>query len=417
MMLRKKKKIGITGPYSDINFGDYAILINNIYDISFEKLNVFAYDANFCKKIISEYCSTQNIDIFEVQPSSNIKHLMEKECNWVPLEVEDYIENYQDLEEKIREIDILIVSGGGYLNELWCLPHRRLKMLSILVPAIIAYKLNIQVIFSGNGYGPFGVNREFFSVLLNFFRSCTFGCRDDLLSPIWMQSIGVSKTALKIVPDDLFFINEAIKTKLCKLPKPVKKYVLLETYQTINEITDMIDVYRTFVENMSEKGLIVKVLPFNIGNGGLEQARFLKRELGIQFYDISDLGYLPIQDAVHLIREAELFVTMRYHGFLLSIAENTPVIAIIREVMKNRSYYYNKDLGVLNQVFGETARYEDVFLSTEMSKALINASENFSDIVSAQKKIYLNIEDWRLEQMKRARFELLGEILSLGENE
>lgn len=41
------KSIAVCGPFSDINLGDYAMLINNLIDIDFHQAYVFSYDEKF----------------------------------------------------------------------------------------------------------------------------------------------------------------------------------------------------------------------------------------------------------------------------------------------------------------------------------------------------------------------------------
>lgn len=64
------KKIGIVGPMSEINFGDYAMFINNVYDlkqIANIEIVMFSYNKNFSDKIIEEYFSELKIRIKNIE--------------------------------------------------------------------------------------------------------------------------------------------------------------------------------------------------------------------------------------------------------------------------------------------------------------------------------------------------------------
>lgn len=49
--MSEKQKIGVTGPISETNFGDYAMFINNFYDLSPDEITIFSYNKGFSQKI------------------------------------------------------------------------------------------------------------------------------------------------------------------------------------------------------------------------------------------------------------------------------------------------------------------------------------------------------------------------------
>ena len=48
-------KIGFTGPFGDANFGDYAMLVNNIYDIGIKNLKIFTYNEELLELLNKDY--------------------------------------------------------------------------------------------------------------------------------------------------------------------------------------------------------------------------------------------------------------------------------------------------------------------------------------------------------------------------
>lgn len=64
------KKIGIVGPMSEINFGDYAMFINNVYDlkeIDNIEIVMFSYNKNFSDRIVEEYLKNLEIKITNIE--------------------------------------------------------------------------------------------------------------------------------------------------------------------------------------------------------------------------------------------------------------------------------------------------------------------------------------------------------------
>src|SRR5690606_38158704 len=60
---------------SEINFGDYAMVINNIYDLNIKNITLFTYNKGFSDLINKEYCNSFDINTIEVKlsPSTLVK--------------------------------------------------------------------------------------------------------------------------------------------------------------------------------------------------------------------------------------------------------------------------------------------------------------------------------------------------------
>src|SRR5690625_3026658 len=110
------KKIAFTGPFGDINFGDYGMVINNIYDFDVKNVVLFTYNSEFSNFIKEEYLEDYNIDTIEV----NIKKLPHGgEYPYTPIELISLTENIEEIKDSFEGVDQLIINGGGYFNGLW----------------------------------------------------------------------------------------------------------------------------------------------------------------------------------------------------------------------------------------------------------------------------------------------------------
>lgn len=382
----KQKRYAFTGPFADINFGDYAMLINNIYDLNINECTIFSYDTHFSKSIKEDYLDSIDINILEV-------NLIEKEIdkkNITPFEILNFVKNKGTLYDEIDKIDTLIVNGGGYFNGLWSMPHRIERLTKIIVPILIANQLNKEIIFTGNGYGPFGEDEEFFSTIFNVLKNVSYGSRDNLYSPVWLNKLGVKSNSVELVPDDLLIVNSKLKNMPQKFDIQSNKYIVMETYLSIDYLKENIDSIKSFSEVIKQNyNMDIVFLPLNLEHGGMNQALYLKEELdNYEFVDIRKTGYLPIQDAGNIIHNAELVICSRYHALVFALSNKTPVISVLKEVMQSNKYYYNKNFGVLRQVFDKLTIHEHMYLAENYIESLDHIKNNFAEIIKYQKNNY-----------------------------
>lgn len=151
-------KVGFTGPYADVNFGDYAMLVNNIAALGLDAATIFSYDDGFLEKLVTDYFPmvTPTIVGVDLEPLPDGRGLTERPITG--LEVLALLRNEAALRVAIEPLDVLVVNGGGYLNELWARPHRQMRLLQILAPAMLAAEMGKRVVFSANGIGPFSAS-------------------------------------------------------------------------------------------------------------------------------------------------------------------------------------------------------------------------------------------------------------------
>ena len=197
-------KIGFTGPYCTANFGDWAMLVNNIYDFGDNEFFIFTYSDSFPHSAIKHYMGNRIITMVEVQ-------IMDRELslqNATPLDCLLSIKNMGQLTTIIKELDVLVVSGGGWLNDRWC---GRLKhFYRVMAPLLIAAQKGVPVRFMAQGIGPIIETKEMMRGFFNFFGGNTVvAVRDKYCSASYLNEF-FSEGIVKFLPDDLSVINEEL---------------------------------------------------------------------------------------------------------------------------------------------------------------------------------------------------------------
>lgn len=406
--MSKKQRIGVTGPLSEVNFGDYAMFVNNFYDLSADEITIFSYNKGFSQKIVNDYLNNMNITNIEVKlaEKKKIQEELKPKVGFLPfnsptdtpIDILYRVENIDEIRDAVSKIDIMIVNGGGYFNHLWNNSLWRSDMLKkIIAPILIANQMNKEIYFTGNGIGPFDQSEEFFNFIFNYLRNTTYAVRDRLYSEKYLQKIGVSNDNIKFIPDDLYFINEEILNRPISDAErllSIGKYVLLELYYPLDEIKKYESSIKQFCENIYKNhGLSVVFVPFDFERGGTWQGEYLSEKLSnFYLYDLSRSGYLPIQDIYSLIKNAELVICNRYHALVLAVSTGVPVVNILKKVCDDHRYYFNKNYGLLEYSFEGLNFNEMDFLHLSLEECLKFVGQNLSSVIVNQKKLFSSSE-------------------------
>ncbi|MEW1979510.1 polysaccharide pyruvyl transferase family protein [Citricoccus sp. NPDC079358] len=405
------KRIGFTGPFADANLGDYGMIVNNVLDLSpdLASIELFTYDHGFVEQIAREYFPGIKYGLKLVELNDQLEEAAKNGANLTPLEILGGITNRREIEEAVSSLDVLVVNGGGYFNELWCQPHRVTKLVKLIAPVLIAEDLGVRVVFTGNSYGPFGPRSAFLANILAALREATFYARDRVGSMAELRSIGIADSRVNFVPDDLFILNESlIRTKpILELPQ---SYMAFETYQPVGVLEEHRKELELFSSRMQERGHQVVTVPMYAGRGGQDQAEWLLQELGWTSANL-DNGYLSLEDAREVIEGAHILVSERYHGLVLALASGTPAVHALRSVMGDKWYYYRKSLGIVDTALrGVSFRQQD-FMATDPFQALDRVGTDLEEIQRVQREWFDMGLQGNLDVARGARRRMLDNII------
>src|SRR5690554_3511270 len=104
--MKNNKLIGFTGPFSDINYGDYGMLINNVYDVNSENITLFTYDKKFLNTIIPKYFKNYDVNIVDVKFNDKFDDFLKLKnykYNFIPLEMLSFVTNLEIGRASCRE--------------------------------------------------------------------------------------------------------------------------------------------------------------------------------------------------------------------------------------------------------------------------------------------------------------------------
>ncbi|MFQ2612970.1 polysaccharide pyruvyl transferase family protein [Aeromonas caviae] len=398
-------KVAITGPLADKNLGDYGMFINNLYDMPIEhKYVVFSYNSTFVENLKSDFLQDYDLDFIDVQLTEKIKSKFNiiEELKKIrrtllgisrkkiptPLELLNRCSNISQLESEIESIDMLLVSGGGYFNDLWFEWERNDDLFKIIIPILIASRMNKKVVFTANGYGPFDSSQHFYEMIFAESKNAIFGCRDKKLSPMYLSSVGVN--SVEYLPDDLYIVNSKIESSEENCYKKYGDYVIFEQYGDVKKLKDNIDKIKSLVEFLKNKKLNLVFLTFELDE---QTTTFLKENIKQDnFYIFGyDSGYLKINDAIGLIKNSKLVICNRYHALVLSVTHKVPVINVIKPVYDLR-YYYNKNVGLLDNVFDGLYYDYGLFVKESISELVDVILFDFENLLIQQNTLYQSTE-------------------------
>ena len=409
--------IGITGPISEVNFGDYAMLINNMYDLGKEHHYTLYYydtkDVTAFDNIVAKYLSDFKIKVIEIELKYNFSppetfinklsgklitylNLVEQLKIYSPFDLLEFTKNIDPIQQSIDELDVMLVNGGGYFNNLWYSWSRKADLFKIIIPLLIANNAKKNIFFMGNGYGPFDDSSEFFKCIFNSINNVQYGCRDNLLSLGYMTSLGVDSQRIKLIPDDLLVVNNEMlqKTINTKVKLPFENYILLETYLPLKDLKKNTGIIQDFAKKMYDYwGLSIVFVPFQNKEGGEYQGKFLKSilpDVRFYLYDINIHGIVDIYELLNLIRNSNIVLGTRYHSLVLALGQNKPVISIIKKVKGDFRYYYNKNYGVLSMVMNNQSFNYKYFLRLNFYEVLQELPKIYKSIIDYQTNLFNN---------------------------
>lgn len=376
-------KIGFTGPYCTANFGDWAMLVNNLVDFGLDnEYIVFTYSSSFPHNVIEYYFKDKNVTLIEVKTK-------EDEYPWkqsVPLECILSIDNKNEIINAVKSLDLLIVNGGGWIDDNWC--KRLAKFYKVMAPVVIGTQWGIPIRFMAQGIGPIIETKETMRFFFNYLREDTvFAVRDNYCSASFLRELVHNKYKITYLPDDLAIINPMLMPN-CTGKKIEGKYIVLVINEAVEIVQKNLNMYVEFCNSMWNKYHVRTVLlPFDLVWFGAEQSELIHKNVPESILiDIKDKKFVTIEDVVSVVSGAELLITERHHAAVVAMQTQTPFI--LKMDTGKQFYAYNKAYGVFKEYLENIVFDDSLFFRTNWDGLLNYIFEAYESIVQGQKAIF-----------------------------
>jgi len=227
----KYGNIGFVGPFGSANLGDYGILVNDIFDLNCRKATIFSYNFNWPKVQLDEYCSDIQYDYCVVKVKENY-YADRIITTYSDEEILRGCENIEGISEHVKNIDTLMISGGGWINDFWA--YRTEKIAKIATVIILAKRYGKSIKFMTQGLGPLGIFQDWYKNLFSGIEA-TICVRDTPSLKLGHEQLACT-TAL--YPDDLLIPNKKWEVFESKLRIPQTQYVLVEPFVPMDVLED-----------------------------------------------------------------------------------------------------------------------------------------------------------------------------------
>ena len=282
---------------------------------------------------------------------------------------------YLEFFEKINKSDFTIVSGGGFINDMF--PEHTRNILSTL---LIANKLQKPAGMFGQGIGPLN-NQELIKLGKKTFPELkTIGIRESITSLQILKETGIKKEKIFVTGDDAIelviqYPSVSIIQDCVGINIRLAKYAgNLEIY--LDQIGNVIS--KIALENK----LKIIPIPIHIGDD-YRDIRASERTCLIDFEEIETAKKIDtVEHLILQINRCRIVITGSYHAAVFALSSGIPVVGIAES-----DYYKSKFLGLANQF---SIGCEVVDLSEE------NPFENLKK--SIQKSLDLNVKDQLIEK-------------------
>jgi polysaccharide pyruvyl transferase WcaK-like protein len=309
--------------------------------------------------------------------------------------------------QRIEGLDLLIIAGSHQLNDFvdgpWAFPYTVLKW------TLLARNAGAKVAFLSLGAGPIEtcLGRRFLRCAL---RQASYRSYRDVTSKRWVDTLQ-GFDADQVVPDLAFSLRSSISSKEsdCSGRPPVVGINLLPFYGDYWFESDA-EKYQTYVAKLAvfadglvERGCEVRFIPTQL-KVDPEVATHVINQMktkGKAEYDqlILEPTFQSLDDLLSALAELDIVVATRYHGILLSLALQKPVLAI---AYHDKSRDLMKWLGQGDYVIeGETFRVDELtdrFIALEEHSASITSllreqMPKFKSAVQVQYDTVFNLID------------------------
>jgi polysaccharide pyruvyl transferase WcaK-like protein len=367
-------KIGFTGATGCVDFGDYAMLANNIHHIKNRspesEFCIFSYnaanthDALIANEVMDhctiiddalammgdDYGNVPNsaLNAADVDTISKKWKLLFDVCSSgeVPLQLEPLV-------VALSECDVLLFNGGGYLNKNWLF-----RVYAFLIIILLARKADTRVIMLPQTYGPFAED-SLNDVTRAFQEVDKFYCRDHIYSEQVLTSLQMDRSRIDFAIDDLFLLSEPLAKTKMEVPEDAL-FIQLHK-QMRSQIPNLVSDVAKLIASLVDEGRIKNVVFVVFHHSGDNELK-IAEEIQAELLDgVRTEIWGPDWNAGNLIggfADAKAVLCSRYHPLVIALRQSTPVVNLLAaDNTGSYDYYSAKNHGICDYVSAESRHH------------------------------------------------------------
>jgi polysaccharide pyruvyl transferase WcaK-like protein len=358
-------KIGITGATGCVDFGDYAMLVNNMHHIHGDndavEFVVFTYNQGNARSAIEENYSSKNYTLCddplalmgtaygnlpnsEIDDEARVMYTEKWESLFQSYVRGENVEQLAALTKQIRECDVLVFNGGGYLNKNWLF-----RIYAFLLMIVIAKREKVKVVMFPQTYGPFD-DASLKSIKEVFPLVDRFYCRDRIYSKQVLLSLGVDESKIRDTMDDLFLLSHDL-TSGQSSGGAVKAPLFVQLHRQLrDQLPNIAARFANLIVALKEDDLIDRVVfvPFHHSP---DNELKLANEIAAEVAEVIDCEVLEptwnVGSIVGQLLQARAVICSRYHPLVVALRHRVPIVNILAADNNGEyEYYQAKNRGI-----------------------------------------------------------------------
>lgn len=273
--------------------------------------------------------------------------------------------DYRRFADAISDVDVVHLSGGGNLNNLWP-GHFYFRCFIV----DIAQKLNKKLIATSQTIGPLTDSQQ--SLLSSYAKAFSyFGVRDEHASLMLLRALGFKEECIGIDPDDALTIYLPHKTN-----KTAKYFISLHEDQATQTLQEILKG----VTNLCNTPQVITSASF--------ESKKTIASLCVPFPNSSDDKHSLVNWSVDTVGATEGGLSSRYHPVVFALMQGIPAVSIAIN-----DYYATKFSG-LYEYFEIPAREfvlpPDSLRDFQDVISLLRKQKSFLHLPTIQKKLSLD---------------------------
>jgi glycosyltransferase involved in cell wall biosynthesis/polysaccharide pyruvyl transferase WcaK-like protein len=338
-MISVFRRIGLIGSIANPNFGDDAILdvtLKKIYRLYGEncKVYVFSKDASYTEN----QCASTPLKIISVDYLHRISVRNQYQLDQMELEGDALLESsvssdnyeYAEIHRIFKQLDVLHIIGGGYINTLW-----KDMLYEVYLSCKLAKKYGSRILATGISIYPFDLRYE--KYIREIINDCVYvDFRDESYKtlPTDLQSLNITCTC-----DDAFIHSEYSAINVNSEYLNMTFAPGIESSENFHSVAQNIII--PFLEKTLQDNVFSEVNILGFAPGDFKVWDEVEGEIptGIakRIHRIDFIGK-DIDFCIKVLVNAKCNIGTRYHMAVLSLANGVPSYGIYF----GKGYYQNK---------------------------------------------------------------------------